>query len=582
MSAILVQTRTFRQKMKGAFFPTAFALFLSACTNMSFFGNAVTDSLRSEAYASSEYYINKAAQSSAETQQSYRLLAIRQLLQENKAVEAQNVLDDLNFKELNEAQQIEYRLVSAQLAAVQRHNEQALSLLRKLPQSQLSQVQQYRVYQIQASVAENRNDPIAVVRARALMNSYITDNRQRQENNDRIWETLRQANRSVLERASISPSEMELAGWISLTKLYRQYMAAPLEFPTVLNSWQQRYPNHSAVYALPSELQRLVNFQQTQLTSVALLLPLSGEQKVLGEIIKKGFDDAKGKETAFVKVYDTNKVSIAELVSQAKAENIHTLVGPLFKSRVDEMMLQADGSMNILALNATPNARNIPGLCYYGLSPEAEARSGAERLFNDNFEQAIVIAPQGDFGQRSAEAFTQRWRQLTRRDADVRYYYQPTEAVANLINVKLSNKTGIYLLGNANQLMELKQAFAQSSLSEFDGLYTSSRSNSPNNGLDFRLAMQGVKFSEIPLLSDSESESYRMANYLAERDFSLMRLYAMGADAWLIVNKFNEFSQIPGYKVSGLTGILSAGKNCNIEREMTWLQYQDGAIVPAN
>ena len=55
-----------------------------------------------------------------------------------------------------------------------------------------------------------------------------------------------------------------------------------------------------------------------------------------------------------------------------------------------------------------------------------------------------------------------------------------------------------------------------------------------------------------------------------------MRLYAMGADAWLLINQFNELRQVPGYRLSGLTGILSADTNCNVERDMTWYQYQDG------
>ncbi|VEI48770.1 LppC family lipoprotein [Actinobacillus equuli] len=62
----------------------------------------------------------------------------------------------------------------------------------------------------------------------------------------------------------------------------------------------------------------------------------------------------------------------------------------------------------------------------------------------------------------------------------------------------------------------------------------------------------------------------------------MMRLYAMGSDAWALANKFNEFRQIPGYSVSGLTGNLTAGPNCNIEREMTWLQYRNGAVQSAN
>ena len=47
-------------------------------------------------------------------------------------------------------------------------------------------------------------------------------------------------------------------------------------------------------------------------------------------------------------------------------------------------------------------------------------------------------------------------------------------------------------------------------------------------------------------------------------EYQLMRLYAMGADAWLLINQFNELRQVPGYRLSGLTGVLSAGTNCNV------------------
>ena len=55
----------------------------------------------------------------------------------------------------------------------------------------------------------------------------------------------------------------------------------------------------------------------------------------------------------------------------------------------------------------------------------------------------------------------------------------------------------------------------------------------------------------------------------------------MGADAWLLANKFNEVSKIPGYQISGLTGNLSAGRNCQIERSLSWMQYHNGAVEQA-
>lgn len=585
MSSILVQTRPFRQKIQRVLVPSTLALFLSACTGTSFFKNDVTESLKNEAYASSEFYINHAEKTNTnkETQQSYRLLAIRKLLDENKMVEAQNTIAQLNLIELNDAQKIEYQLLSAQLFALQKNNVQAVTLLQQLASQPLSPSQQLRIYKTQAQLAENQKDTIGVVRARALMDSYLSDNRSRQENNDKIWETLRNANRGMLEKASANAGEVGLDGWLALAVAYNHNVNYPAELPRAIENWKQLYPSHSAAQILPTELQNITNFQQTQLNGVALLLPLSSDAKILGEIIKRGFDDAKGDNPTAVQVYDTDSNNMSDLVTQAKQQGAQTIIGPLLKARVTEILNNPEArDINVLALNATPNAHAIGKMCYYGLSPEAEARSAAERLYQDNITTAVVIAPQDDFGQRSSDAFAQRWRQLTNRDTDIRYYHQPIDGIESLKNSGLSANSGIYLLGTAQQLTEMKHNLDNSTLSGKYPLYTSSRSNSPNNGPDFRLTMEGVKFSEIPLLADTDSELYKKAENLAESDFSMMRLYAMGSDAWSIANKFNEIRQIPGYKVSGLTGILSAGTNCNIEREMTWLQYKNGTIIPAN
>lgn len=577
MPTILLQTRHFSQRMKRVFIPTTIALILSACS-----GNKITETLKNEAYANSEFYINKADQTTKiEDQQTYRLLAVRKLIDENKVFEAQNTMSEIDTVKLDEIQRLEHQLLIAQLAALQGNNSQALNQLQSLPQPQLSQSQLLRFHQTYARIAENQNDVIGAVRARSLMDRYLTDTRTRQQNNDQVWALLRNANRGMLEKAVAD--EIGLAGWLALAVTYNQNMSNPSALPQAIQHWKMQYPNHTATNLMPTELQNVTSFQQTQLGQVALLLPLSGEAKILGDIIKKGFDDAKGESGVSVQTFDTDTASVDDLLSQAKSQGVQTVIGPLLKPRVDALLTSPQvNDINILALNATPNARAVARVCYYGLSPEAEARSGAERLYQDHLANAVLLVPRDDFGQRSADAFAQRWRQLTNKDVDIRYYHEPLESVASLQNNGISGQSGVYILGTNSQLLDIKQGIDNSALAGQFPIYTSSRSNSPNNGAEFRLTMEGVKFSEIPLLADEESTEYKKAETLAENDFSMMRLYAMGSDAWSIANKFNEFRQIPGYKVSGLTGVLSAGTNCNIERQMTWLQYRNGSIVSAN
>ncbi|AAP95703.1 penicillin-binding protein [[Haemophilus] ducreyi] len=578
-----------KQKLKTFFVPTAITLLLSACNSTSLFENSVTYLIKQEAYASSEFYINKAEQTlNSQDKITYQLLAVRKLIDENKVVEAQNTLNDLttrlNIMEQNPLQQLEYQLVTAQLAALKGNNHQAEVTLQHISAANLSHSQLLRFYQTQAKIAENSKNTIEAVRIRSLIATQLVDNKLRQENNDKIWSLLRNANRGMLSSAQAGAGEMELAGWLALIEIYNQSVSTPAQMPQNINYWKRLYPNHSALAVMPTELQRVFNFQQTLLNNVALLLPLSGDAKILGEIIKKGFDDAKEQDPTIVQVFDTDSNSIENILMQAKQQGAQMIIGPLLKSRVNQMLASDQiRDINVLALNATQDVKPIVGVCYYGLSPEAEARSGADRLSRDGYTKAIVVAARDEFGQRSAEAFAQRWRQLTNTDADIRYYNQPLDVITTIQNSANNlQETALYALGNAEQLLEIKQGLENSTIAGQLAIYTASRSNSPNNGIEFRTAMEGVKFSEIPLLADHNSNEYQKAYSLADSDFSMMRLYAMGSDTWALANKFNEFRQIPGYSISGLTGNLNAGPNCNIERNMTWLQYHNGAVETTN
>lgn len=571
----------FKQKMKSIFVPTFLAVFVSACTST----NLVTESIKNDAYASSEFYINKADQAKEkEDRISYRLLAVRKLIDENKADEAQDTFNGLatSLKDIQEnpTQKLEYDLVSAQLAALLGQNDAAQNQLRLLKAAPLSRSQMVRYYETQARIAENQKNAEEIVRARALMNSYLTDNKARQENNDKIWDVLRNANRGI-EKAQPFAGEIEFAGWIALINIYNQNVMNPSQMQQAISNWKMQYPNHSAASLMPDELKNLASYQQTQLNDVALLLPLSGDAKILGDIIKRGFNDAKGSNSTILKIYDTNSADINTLLAQAKQNGAGVIVGPLLKERVDAALQSPEiNGVNLLVLNSTPNVRAIPQVCYYGLSPEAEAKAGAERMAQDGYRAVIVAAPQGDFGQRTADAFAQRWRELTGGDADVRYYSSTEDATASILSAGIT-QGGLYILGTAEQVLGIKQGIDNSPLKDQLAIYTSSRSNSPNNDIEFYTSMNGVKFSEIPLLADPNSDEYKKSQNLTEGDFSMMRLYAMGADAWLLANKFNEFSKVPGYKISGLTGGLSAGKNCNIERNLSWMQYQNGAVEQA-
>ncbi|TYA50207.1 penicillin-binding protein activator [Aggregatibacter actinomycetemcomitans] len=566
-----------RINLKNRLMPFLFTLFLAGCTT-NFFGSSFTGELKKDANASSEFYMNKIGKTQdIEDQQTYKLLAARVLVTENKVAQAQSLLNELT--ELNPEQLLDKTLIDADIAAVKGQNNEAENLLRGIDLTQLSSSQVGRYYAVKARVAENQNAIIDAVKARIEMDQVLSDVQRKQENNDRTWALLRRTNRGLIHNTS-DEGNLALAGWLALARAYNDNLNQATQLSQALQSWKSSYPNHSAAYLFPTELQGLFNFQQTALSQIGLLLPLSGNGQVLGNTIKSGFDAAKGEDTTIqVQVYDTVATPMNEIIEQARQAGVRALIGPLLKQNVDVILNNPSAiqGLDVLALNSTPNARAIGQVCYYGLSPEDEAESAANKMWRDGIREPMVAVPQNDLGQRTATAFNVRWQQLAGTDANIKYYNQ-----AGDVGVALQGQSvqGLYIVAKSEELSDLKSVIDNSGNNI--KLYASSRSNSSNNGPEYRLLMNELQFSDIPFFKDTDSAQYQKVATETNNDYSLMRLYAMGADSWLLINHFNELRQVPGYNIDGLTGKLSAGPNCNIERDMTWFQYQNGSIQVLN
>ena len=570
--SILLQGGRFKKRLM----PILLSVALAGCSNL--FDSSFTETLQRDANASSEFYMDKLNQAqNAEDKETYKLLAARVLIAENKVAQSEALLSELGA--LNNAQKLDRTLIEARIAAAKGANEEAESRLRTVDLSKLSPSQKARFYETQAVVAENRKDVIEAIKARIKMDENLTDVQRRQDNVDKSWALLRSANTGVINNAA-DEGNPALGGWLTLIKAYNDNIRQPVQLSQALQNWKAAYPNHAAATLFPKELQSLLNFQQTNLSQVGLILPMSGEGQILGKTILSGFNDAKGNSSIPVKIFDSSTTPISEIIAQAKQAGINALVGPLLKQNVDAIVANPAvvQGMDVLTLNTTPNAQAINQLCYYGLSPEDEAESAATKMWNDGVRNPVVAMPQNELGQRVGNAFNVRWQKLTSTDANIRYYNLAAD-VPYFFQENGADANALYVVANPDELAEIKGYLTNNNAANVK-IYASSRSNAATNSADYAAQMNGVQFSDIPFFKESSGTQYKKVAGSTGCEYQLMRLYAMGSDAWLLINHFNELRQVPGYRLNGLTGILSAGPNCNVERDMTWFQYQNANAVP--
>ena len=570
--SILLQGGRFKKRLM----PILLSVALAGCSNL--FDSSFTETLQRDANASSEFYMDKLNQAqNAEDKETYKLLAARVLIAENKVAQSEALLSELGA--LNNAQKLDRTLIEARIAAAKGANEEAESRLHTVDLSKLSPSQKARFYETQAVVAENRKDVIEAIKARIKMDENLTDVQRRQDNVDKSWALLRSANTGVINNAA-DEGNPALGGWLTLIKAYNDNIRQPVQLSQALQNWKAAYPNHAAATLFPKELQSLLNFQQTNLSQVGLILPMSGEGQILGKTILSGFNDAKGNSSIPVKIFDSSTTPISEIIAQAKQAGINALVGPLLKQNVDAIVANPAvvQGMDVLTLNTTPNAQAINQLCYYGLSPEDEAESAATKMWNDGVRNPVVAMPQNELGQRVGNAFNVRWQKLTSTDANIRYYNLAAD-VPYFFQENGADANALYVVANPDELAEIKGYLTNNNAANVK-IYASSRSNAATNSADYAAQMNGVQFSDIPFFKESSGTQYKKVAGSTGGEYQLMRLYAMGSDAWLLINHFNELRQVPGYRLNGLTGILSAGPNCNVERDMTWFQYQNANAVP--
>ncbi len=319
-----------------------------------------------------------------------------------------------------------------------------------------------------------------------------------------------------------------------------------------------------------------------------------------------------------VQVYDTGSQPVDQVLAQAQKEGATLVVGPLIKSNV-EQLASVQTPLNILALNEPETVQNRPNLCYFALSPEDEARDAAHHMWDQGKRSPLLMVPRSSLGDRVNKAFATEWQKLGGNTV-LQQQFGSTGELKQGIN----SGAGLRLTGTPVTLQSQPQAVSVAGLSVpapdaaqpvTDGgnvdsvyvvatqgemslikpmismrvssrsmvqIYASSRSYQAGSGPDFRLEMEGVQFSDVPLLAGNNPALLQQAAKNFNNDYSLVRLYAMGVDAWTLANHFSEVRQLPGFQIQGETGNLSATTDCVINRKLTWSQYRQGQIVPAS
>ncbi|MFZ5274852.1 penicillin-binding protein activator [Enterobacter asburiae] len=546
--------------------------------------------------------LQRMQQSTDGSKTSWQLLTIRALLREGKNQQAADLFSQL-LPKMDDAQKQERSLLAVELRLAQGDFTEAQTLLKNISPADLKGSRIARYWQDMVT-AQQGNPSSILLRALMAQAPLLTRTQEKQRNIDETWQVLTAMSPTQAEAVQTAADDTSLRGWLELRSAWSDDRDTPDRLKAAVSAWQKRWPQHPAARLLPVALVNDMNFRPVSVRKVALMLPLSGPAARFGRAIQQGFVAEKkvvlpaSGDVSELMLYDTATRPVSQLLTQAHQDGATLVVGPLLKNHVEELP-GSNLTLNVLALNLPATPLNRDNICYFSLSPEDEARSAARHIRQQDKHFPLLLLPGSEISERVARAFADEWRKrgggmvleqrfgsLAKLKAGIKNGLTLTglPVAASYVSngsLRRGRIDAVYIIATPEEMGYLKPMIAESNGSQSgEMLYASSRSIDGTRGPDYRLDMEGLQFSDLPVLADTNPRLKQLALNATGNDYFLTRLFAMGADAWTLANHYVQLRQTKGFTLKGNTGKLSTSSACVIKRELPWFRYLKGQVVP--
>lgn len=438
------------------------------------------------------------------------------------------------------------------------------------------------------------------VAERIKLEKLLPDQASKANNRRMLWLTLTTLPLAELDTLAVeAPDGTELKGWLQLALISRKHYDSSQSMLAEVEAWQAQYPGHPGNQILPSPLSSAIPYIFAPPRQMALLLPLTGPLAGPGNAVKDGFSAAlaasNARDNVKVRVYNTDSAKVAELYQQAVDDGAEYIVGPL--SKADVLTVAAlNHPVPTLELNDV-DVSTDKNTYQFGLSPRNEAQQVAIKARKNGYTRALVISPEGAWGDEVVTAFASQWRDNGGRVVDT-LHYRPNDdihvLIRNFLHItdsearekRLKNLLGdkietqpvrrqdfdiIFLLAypsKARQIMPMLKYYYAGDVPVY--AISTVYAGSPNAMKDRDL--DGIIFCDMPWVF-----AHQMGNRNWPEQFnSYNRLYALGMDSFALASQLNQLRLFPAVGVSDKSGILYLNDSQHVLRILVWGQFKQG------
>ncbi len=287
---------------------------------------------------------------------------------------------------------------------------------------------------------------------------------------------------------------------------------------------------------------------------IALILPL--RSPVFGraaEAVQLGFLAAAEQQTGElpVRIYSANdeKTEVAALYRQAVQQGALAVAGPLTRNGVAAIAEMPDLPVPTLALNTLENPRTDQ-LYFFGLPPEAEARQAAQWAARAGLLTATVVRSDSTLSRRLAKAFVEEWeRSGGVLWPEIVYAGDPSE-----IRLLSGEAGSMVFLAAEPDKARLMRPYIYSDIP----VYATSQVFVGNADKLLNFDLAEVRFVDMPWVLQPDHPAV-MVYPRAEPPYTLdmERLYALGVDAYRMLQVLYHHNTVNGLPLDGVTGKLT-------------------------
>ena len=518
---------------------------------------------------------------------------------------AQTILDRLG-EPIEEPNLLLWAQVAAEVAIVMGHPEQALADLDRVTNPSDADASA-NLMMIRSNALFRLERPVDATRVLVAREVWLSDRDAILANQRLIWDGYQNWGNSSSFGDYPDDVDAVLRGWLDLGFIAWSQRTNSAAMRIALIDWTSANPAHPANRVLIADiLSRLQMIQQFPL-QVALLLPLSGRQRMSAVAVQDGFlaahfasADMRGRPD--IRIYDVDNRDVVAIYRLAVDEGADFVVGPLLKPSVQHLA-QAGVRTPTLTLNFLADGiRVTSGFYQFSLSPEDETRQVARRAISLGQNRAVAMAPDSPWGRRLLGSFA---TEMQNRGGRLLHYqlFDPdspdfSASIEKLLLIDESRARKDRLIANLGRQFEyeprrrtdidlifvaanadagklirpqLRFHYAGSipTYSTSDIYQPGSRNNSDING---------IMFPDMPwiIAPDGQSAEVRedLLAHWPDRAEKRSRLYAMGFDAYRLMPLIN--AGMGTDELQGMTGILYLGPDGRILRRLPWARMQRG------